>query len=93
MRLTVNGDIQQDSRTSEMIFSVEEIIEYLSAIVPLVPGDIICTGTCSGVGAGKNRFLDAGDVVVAQVEGIGSLENEAVAESDNARLQALSASA
>jgi 2-keto-4-pentenoate hydratase/2-oxohepta-3-ene-1,7-dioic acid hydratase in catechol pathway len=88
IRLTVNGDVQQQSRTSEMIFSLEEIIEYLSRIVPLVPGDVICTGTCAGVGAGKNRFLADGDVVVAQVEGIGSLENEAVAESDSARLRA-----
>jgi 2-keto-4-pentenoate hydratase/2-oxohepta-3-ene-1,7-dioic acid hydratase in catechol pathway len=93
VRLTVNGEVEQKSSTSEMIFSLGEIIEYLSAILPLVPGDVICTGTCAGVGSGKNRFLAAGDVVVAEVEGIGSLENEAVAESDSARLLALSASA
>ncbi|HEY2600698.1 MAG TPA: fumarylacetoacetate hydrolase family protein [Thermoleophilaceae bacterium] len=75
LRLTLNGDVQQDSRTSEMIFSIAEQIEFLSAVVPLVPGDVICTGTCAGVGAGKGRFLAPGDVMVAEVEGVGRLEN------------------
>jgi 2,4-diketo-3-deoxy-L-fuconate hydrolase len=79
IRLTVNDEVQQESRTSEMIFSLEELIEYISAIVPLVPGDIICTGTCAGVGAGRGRFLAAGDVVVAQIERIGALRSETVA--------------
>jgi 2-keto-4-pentenoate hydratase/2-oxohepta-3-ene-1,7-dioic acid hydratase in catechol pathway len=82
IRLSVNGQVEQESRTSEMIFSLEELIEYTSAVVPLVPGDIICTGTCAGVGAGKNRFLAPGDIVVAEVERIGALRNEAVAETD-----------
>jgi len=89
IRLAVNDEVLQDSSTSEMIFSLEEIIEYISAIVPLVPGDVICTGTCAGVGAGMNRFLAAGDIVVARVERIGALQNEAVAETDTARLRAL----
>jgi 2-keto-4-pentenoate hydratase/2-oxohepta-3-ene-1,7-dioic acid hydratase in catechol pathway len=88
--LTVNGAVEQESNTSEMIFSLEELIEYISAIVPLVPGDVICTGTCAGVGMGKGRFLAAGDVVVAQVERIGALRSETVAETDAARLGALS---
>jgi 2,4-didehydro-3-deoxy-L-rhamnonate hydrolase len=75
MRLTRNGEVEQDSRTSGMIFSLAEQIEFLSAVVPLVPGDVICTGTCAGVGAGKGRFLAAGDVMVAEIEGIGRLEN------------------
>ena len=78
LSLTVNGELEQCSRTSEMIFSVEEQIEYLSSIVPLVPGDVICTGTCAGVGMAKDRFLRAGDVVVAEIEGIGRLENPVV---------------
>jgi 2-keto-4-pentenoate hydratase/2-oxohepta-3-ene-1,7-dioic acid hydratase in catechol pathway len=76
LRLTLNGEVQQDSRTSEMIFSIAEQIAFLSAVVPLVPGDVICTGTCAGVGAGKGRFLAPGDVMVAEVEGVGRLENK-----------------
>lgn len=75
LRLSVNGAVEQDSRTSQMIFSVAEQVAYLSAIVPLVPGDVICTGTPAGVGMGKNRFLAEGDVMVAEIEGIGALEN------------------
>lgn len=78
MRLTLNGAVEQDSRTSQMIFSLGEQIAYLSAVVPLVPGDVICTGTCAGVGAGKGRFLAPGDVMVAEIEGIGRLENPVV---------------
>ncbi|HTX09328.1 MAG TPA: fumarylacetoacetate hydrolase family protein [Solirubrobacteraceae bacterium] len=78
MRLTVNGVLEQDSRTSQMMFSLPEQIAFLSAVVPLVPGDIICTGTCAGVGAGKGRFLAAGDVMVAEIEGIGRLENPVI---------------
>jgi 2,4-didehydro-3-deoxy-L-rhamnonate hydrolase len=79
LRMSVNGAIEQDSRTSEMIFSLEEQIAYLSAVVPLVPGDMISTGTCAGVGMGKGRFLSPGDVMVAEIEGIGRLENPVVA--------------
>jgi 2,4-didehydro-3-deoxy-L-rhamnonate hydrolase len=78
LRLTLNGQVQQESRTSEMIFSIAEQIAFVSAIVPLVPGDVICTGTCAGVGMGKGRFLTAGDRMVAEVEGIGRLENTVV---------------
>jgi 2,4-didehydro-3-deoxy-L-rhamnonate hydrolase len=78
MRLRVNGNLEQDSRTSQMIFGLVEQIAYLSAVVALVPGDIICTGTCAGVGAGKGRFLSPGDVMVAEIEGIGRLENPVV---------------
>lgn len=84
LRLTLNGELMQDSRTSEMIFSLEEQIEYLTRIVPLVPGDIIATGTCAGVGMGRGRFLAAGDVMVAEVEAIGALENTVVDETEEA---------
>jgi 2-keto-4-pentenoate hydratase/2-oxohepta-3-ene-1,7-dioic acid hydratase in catechol pathway len=75
LRLTVNGEAMQDSNTAQMIFSLEEQIAYLSSILPLVPGDIIATGTCAGVGAGRGRFLAAGDTMVAEIESIGALEN------------------
>jgi 2-keto-4-pentenoate hydratase/2-oxohepta-3-ene-1,7-dioic acid hydratase in catechol pathway len=80
LRLTRNGVVEQDSNTSEMIFSVAEQIAYISAIVPLVPGDVICTGTCAGVGMGSGRFLAPGDVMVAEIEGIGRLESPVVAD-------------
>lgn len=80
LRLTVGDDVMQDSNTSEMIFSLAEQIAYLSRIVPLVAGDIICTGTCAGVGMGRGRFLEPGDVMRAEVGGIGVLENTVVDE-------------
>jgi 2,4-didehydro-3-deoxy-L-rhamnonate hydrolase len=78
--LTVNGSVEQDSSTAEMIHSLEEQIAYLSRVVPLRPGDVIATGTPAGVGMGKGRFLVPGDVVVAEIEGIGRLENQVIAE-------------
>lgn len=80
LRLTLNGEVQQESRTSQMIFSTAELISFVSSIVPLVPGDIICTGTPAGVGMGRGRFLAAGDVMVAEIDGIGRLENAVVSD-------------
>ncbi len=80
--LTLNGgEGKQDSNTSDMIFSVAEIISYLSRFMRLVPGDLICTGTPSGVGMGMKpqRFLRPGDVLELGVEGLGSQRQEAVA--------------
>jgi len=79
LRLAVNGEVRQQSNTSEMLFSVEEVVAYVSGVVPLVPGDMICTGTCAGVGAATGRFLAAGDVMSLEIEGIGALVNEVVA--------------
>jgi 2-keto-4-pentenoate hydratase/2-oxohepta-3-ene-1,7-dioic acid hydratase in catechol pathway len=75
LSLSVNGELMQDSNTSEMIFPLEELIAFVSRIVPLVPGDIVSTGTPAGVGAGRDRFLAPGDVMRAQIEGIGALVN------------------
>ena len=71
----VNGELMQKARTSEMIFSVPELIEKLSAVTPLLPGDVIFTGTPSGVGMGRTpqRFLQPGDVLTTTIRGIGSL--------------------
>jgi 2,4-didehydro-3-deoxy-L-rhamnonate hydrolase len=79
LRLSVNGTVRQRSHTSGMIFSLQEQIAHISAVVPLLPGDVICTGTPAGVGAGKGTFLRPGDVMVAEIEGIGRLENTVVA--------------
>lgn len=67
----VNGAIRQDGRTSQMIFPCDFLIEYITAVMTLVPGDVILTGTPSGVGP-----LQAGEVVEVEVEGIGVLRNE-----------------
>tara|TARA_R110002111_G_scaffold262702_1_gene340308 strand:- start:1852 stop:2784 length:933 start_codon:yes stop_codon:yes gene_type:complete len=78
MKLSVNGNVEQDSSTAEMIFPVAAIIEFISSFVHLEPGDIISTGTPSGVGASKNKFLKHGDEMTAEIEKIGVLKNPVV---------------
>lgn len=75
MRLWVNGELQQDESTSDMICTVAEIIAAASKIVTLEPGDVIPTGTPSGVGAGRGLYLRSGDVVRTTIDGLGTLEN------------------
>jgi 2-keto-4-pentenoate hydratase/2-oxohepta-3-ene-1,7-dioic acid hydratase in catechol pathway len=77
----VNGEVKQDGRTGDMIFSVSEQIQYLSGIVTLFPGDIIFTGTPSGVGMGRTppEYLHDGDVLTSWIEGIGTLTQTFVA--------------
>jgi 2-keto-4-pentenoate hydratase/2-oxohepta-3-ene-1,7-dioic acid hydratase in catechol pathway len=69
----VNDELMQDSNTQEMLFGVAEQIEFLSAVVPLLPGDVISTGTPAGVGFARGRFLRPGDVVVAEIGSVGRL--------------------
>jgi 2-keto-4-pentenoate hydratase/2-oxohepta-3-ene-1,7-dioic acid hydratase in catechol pathway len=73
--LRLNGQTRQDTNTKEMIFSVAELIEWASAIFTLEPGDVIATGTPSGVGYATGTFLKPGDVIEAEVEKIGVLKN------------------
>ena len=75
--LKVNGVTKQDARTSDMIFSVATIIEWLSKGLTLEPGDIIATGTPEGVGMGRTpqEWLQDGDVVETEIEGIGIMRN------------------
>jgi 2-keto-4-pentenoate hydratase/2-oxohepta-3-ene-1,7-dioic acid hydratase in catechol pathway len=75
LKLWVNGVLKQDSNTAEMIFTLAEQIEQLSAGMTLYPGDIILTGTPAGVGAGRGEFLKAGDIVKLWIEKIGEIEN------------------
>ena len=79
--LRVNGDTRQDSTTSDLLFSVAEIISALAASMTLDPGDVISTGTPSGVALGMTpqRWLQVGDIVEAEIEGIGVLRNRIVA--------------
>lgn len=73
MRLTLNGGVEQDASTALQIFPVAAVIEFISSIVTLEPGDIISTGTPSGVGMAKNKYLKPGDRLEATIERIGTL--------------------
>jgi 2-keto-4-pentenoate hydratase/2-oxohepta-3-ene-1,7-dioic acid hydratase in catechol pathway len=71
----LNGEIKQNGSTSDLLFSVAKLVAYLSTFMPLLPGDIIMTGTPSGIGP-----LKPGDEFAVEVEGIGTLSNRVVAE-------------
>ncbi len=79
--MKLNGETMQDSTTADMIFSVAEIVSYMSRFMRLVPGDVIATGTPQGVGAGRKpqRFLRPGDVMELGVQGLGEQRQEAIA--------------
>ena len=78
----LNGEIVQDSNTADMIFSVPEIISFLSGSTTLLPGTVILTGTPEGVGMARTppRWLAPGDEVTIEIEGIGALTNPVVLE-------------
>jgi 2,4-diketo-3-deoxy-L-fuconate hydrolase len=80
IKLRVNGEVKQDSNTGNMIFFIPEIIEFVSRLMTLEPGDIISTGTPSGVGSSAGTFLKEGDVVEVEIEKIGVLKNTVEAE-------------
>jgi len=75
----VNGVQRQSTRTSDLIFGIPFLVAYLSAIMRLSPGDLIFTGTPSGVGAARGEFLEPGDVITTTVDGIGTMTNRCVA--------------
>jgi 2-keto-4-pentenoate hydratase/2-oxohepta-3-ene-1,7-dioic acid hydratase in catechol pathway len=77
VRAFVNGAVRQDSRTRELIFTIPELVEYISSVMTLLPGDIISTGTPSGVSP-----IRPGDQVTVQVEGVGALTNPVVASEE-----------
>lgn len=80
MRLTVNGLVRQEWPTSDMIYDIYEQIAYLTQVCTLMPGDVLATGTPSGIGAPTGNFLRVGDLVRAEIEGLGAIENRVVAE-------------
>ncbi len=82
LRTWVNGELRQDASTSDLIFTPSEMIEYLTTAFPLEPGDVLATGTPSGVGAGfrPQRWLRPGDRVRIEIERVGTLENPVAAE-------------
>jgi 2-keto-4-pentenoate hydratase/2-oxohepta-3-ene-1,7-dioic acid hydratase in catechol pathway len=80
MVLTVNGEERQRMTTGDMIYDIYDQIEYLSTVMTLEPGDILSTGTPAGVGVASGRLLKAGDVIRAEIERLGCIENRVVAE-------------
>jgi len=82
IQTVLNGEVVQDSSTSDMIFDVATLVEFLSGSTTLVPGTVILTGTPAGVGAGMKppKFLKGGDSVTIRIEGIGDLVNPVVVE-------------
>ncbi|WP_018636411.1 fumarylacetoacetate hydrolase family protein [Parafrankia elaeagni] len=75
LSLRVNGELRQRDNTGQMIWSVEEVLRYLDDRVALRSGDVVFTGTTAGVGLEDGRFLEPGDVVEAEIAGIGVLRN------------------
>jgi len=80
MKLSVNGQIKQNSSTGKQIFPIAAVVAFISDIVTLEPGDLIATGTPGGVGSASGTFLKPGDKVEAWIEGIGTLVSPIVAE-------------
>jgi 2-keto-4-pentenoate hydratase/2-oxohepta-3-ene-1,7-dioic acid hydratase in catechol pathway len=82
IQMIINGETLQSSNTSQMVFGIPELIEYISSIFTLEPGDVISTGTPGGVGEAKKppRWLRPGDHVVVRISGIPELHNEVRAE-------------
>jgi 2,4-diketo-3-deoxy-L-fuconate hydrolase len=71
MRLWVNGELMQDDSTSDMTFDIPRQIEHISSCVRMRPGDLLCTGTPAGNGITRGRFLQPGDTMEAEIEGLG----------------------
>ena len=84
IQLRLNGQVMQDSRTTQFLFTVEKLVSYVSGVCTLAPGDVIFTGTPSGVGFVRKPpvFLKAGDVVEVEIERLGILCNPVVAEKE-----------
>jgi 2,4-didehydro-3-deoxy-L-rhamnonate hydrolase len=77
---SVNGEKMQDARTTDLVFNVPELVVKLSAVLPLLPGDLIFTGTPAGVGIVRKppRFLESGDTLETWIEGVGTIRNRIV---------------
>lgn len=78
LRTWVNGDLRQDAETSDLVFSIPKIVAFLQETITLEPGDLILTGTPDGVGMALDppRFLETGDVVRIEIEGLGAIEHD-----------------
>jgi 2-keto-4-pentenoate hydratase/2-oxohepta-3-ene-1,7-dioic acid hydratase in catechol pathway len=78
LRLELNGEVRQQASTSQMIFSVAELVSFASRLMTLEPGDVIMTGTPAGTGAASKRFLRPGDEMTVAIEGLGRLTTRVV---------------
>ena len=89
LRTFVNGDLRQETNTNDLIFNCYDIIEFLTTAFTLEPGDVIATGTPSGVGISMQPqgTLQLGDLVKVEIDGLGFIENEVIAEPDTATIQ------
>ena len=85
IRCLVNGEVMQDDTTADMIVDVPHLVELLSSVMTLSPGDVCLTGTPSGVGFGRTPpvYLRPGDVLETSIEGLGTMRNPCVAEADD----------
>jgi 2-keto-4-pentenoate hydratase/2-oxohepta-3-ene-1,7-dioic acid hydratase in catechol pathway len=81
IELKLNGNVMQSSNTQQLIFKVDYLVSYMSHVCTLLPGDLIYTGTPSGVGMGRTPpvFLKPGDVTEVTIAGLGTLRNPVVA--------------
>lgn len=77
LRTWVNGELRQDTRTSDLIFTVPQVVDFIRETTTLAPGDVIFTGTPSGVGSAMDPrvFLESGDVIRIEIEGLGAIEH------------------
>ncbi len=82
VRLAIDGEVLQNGNTRDFIFDLPAVLKYISSITPLLPGDIISTGTPPGVGLGRTpqRWLKPGETMVASIDGLGELRNPVRAE-------------
>jgi 2,4-didehydro-3-deoxy-L-rhamnonate hydrolase len=78
--LKLNGQTMQDESTNDMIFGVARLVEHISSVVQLLPGDLICTGSPSGNGTHFNRYLQPGDVVEGSITGLGTQRTPVIAD-------------
>jgi 2-keto-4-pentenoate hydratase/2-oxohepta-3-ene-1,7-dioic acid hydratase in catechol pathway len=78
LRTWVNGELRQDSNTCDLLFGCQELVDFIAQTCRLMPGDLILTGTPSGVGMGLDppQFLASGDVVKIEIAGLGSIEHD-----------------
>ena len=79
----VNGELRQEMRADDLIFTIPELLAYVSEAIALQPGDVIVTGSPAGNGAVRRRWLRAGDRVEVDIDGIGHLVNPVEAEPED----------